>query len=208
MSGEFTANTAWVHVLADMVRDPRWQALSPTATKVWMTLRGCADLGTGKIDLGQEELARRCGMSLPHVRRAVRELILAEFLDPERIGRRNRYVMRDRIRLYDEEGCHHSTATLNYVPIKMKKLLAEIRDAAGGQQTTNITINFVAGDQINIASENAINRRALIEALLQELGEREVRRLVKVKYGKPASQGDLFLAAELLVDERCYENEN
>lgn len=152
----FSADTRFVLVVTALFSSGLAAQLGTAATVVFLVLRSSANFHTGLVYLGQREISRQAGTSLPTTRKALATLEakgLIQRRQPYANGR-TIYTLTDQLAVFqrDEHGEKQPVGALAipFVPHQASKHLDEARAAlvrgvvpAGSPVTLNLTINLV-----------------------------------------------------------------
>src|SRR5690554_1242026 len=121
------ANTWWFHVFRSMIDAGDVAKIGPHAFTVYAVIKAHSDLHTGLAFPGVEEISSRSGVSLAQVKRSLTVLEEFGYLKKRRVGRSNRYTLRERVQITDRDGRLEATASWDYRPSATKRAVDELK---------------------------------------------------------------------------------
>lgn len=154
------ANITWFRVFQDMIFNGEAAALGPYGFMVYCVIKAHASLNNGESFPGIPLIAKEGGMSVPQVKRQLDLLEEKGYLTrTKETGRNNKYQLREKIAITDDDGTTTAMAWWDYVPMSMKAALADLKNVTmtgdlNGAKVINIqhmvvNIQTGAGNQVN-----------------------------------------------------------
>jgi DNA-binding MarR family transcriptional regulator len=146
----FQAETTWFHVFRSMIESGDVARMGPYAFTVYAVIKAHTNFKSGIAFPGIPTIIEKSGISKAQVHRALDELERCGYITREKMGRNNKYTLREKIGISDDKGRPIADATWDYVPDGVKGAVAELKhvmmtgDFAGAKIVTieNLTVNF------------------------------------------------------------------
>ena len=161
------AQTAWFHVFKDMIDCGDIAKIGPYATTVYMVIKAYTNWKTGKAWPGVELIVEKTGISKIQVVRSLKKLEEAGYLVKERVGRHNKYTLREKVSIYKSEDDKRpiAEATWDYLPSNIKSAFAELQNFVvnGDEKGLNIihiehlTLNLQQNIECNEVRQNIVH---------------------------------------------------
>ncbi|MEO8644021.1 helix-turn-helix domain-containing protein [Pseudomonas sp.] len=139
------ADLWWCHIFRSIVTSGDLQVLSGTAIKIYVALKVRANLHSGEADVGQDRIAKECGLSISSVKRGLAELRkMGYVVSEEQPGRACTYRLFERFPLSRMNGEVVATATFPYAGRKVTERQDEIKKMLekGGLANSSPTIKL------------------------------------------------------------------
>lgn len=162
------AQTHWFHVFKSMIDQGDVAKIGPHAFTVYAVIKAHTNYSSGIAFPGIDLISAKSGVSPAQIKRELRTLEEAGYITRERVGRSNRYTLREKIQVTDEHGRPQAVATWDYVPSGVQRAVADLKNflVAGELAGTKIVHIERLSMQINVGGENTqIN----LESLLADL---------------------------------------
>lgn len=164
----FSAQTQWFHVFKAMIDQGDVAKIGPHAFTVYAVIKAHSNYSSGVAFPGIELISEKSGVSPAQIKRELKVLEEAGYITRERVGRSNRYTLREKLEVSDEHGRPQAVATWDYVPSGIKQAVADLKNllVAGELVGTKVVHIKRLNMQINLGGENTqIN----LESLLADL---------------------------------------
>ncbi|AOE87966.1 helix-turn-helix domain-containing protein [Pseudomonas sp. TCU-HL1] len=162
------AQTQWFHVFKSMIDQGDVAKIGPHAFTVYAVIKAHTNYSSGVAFPGIDLISEKSGVSPAQIKRELKVLEEAGYITRERVGRSNRYTLREKIQVTDEHGRPHAVATWDYVPSGVKRAVADLKNllVAGELAGTRIVHIERLSMQINVGGENTqINLASLLSDL-------------------------------------------
>ncbi|WP_258154622.1 helix-turn-helix domain-containing protein [Pseudomonas sp. 17053703] len=148
--------TQWFHVFRAMIDQGDIARMGPHAFAIYAVIKSHTNITSGIAFPSIELISEKSGVSLAQVKRELRVLENAGYVMRQRVGRSNRYTLRERIHISDENGLTQAIASWDYVPAGVQQAVADLKnlliagDLDGGRIVHIERLNL----QINLGGEN------------------------------------------------------
>lgn len=184
------ADLWWCHMFRSIVTSGDLQKLSGTAIKIYVALKVRANLHSGEADVGQDRIAKDCGLSISSVKRGLAELKkMGYVVSEEQPGRACTYGLIERFPLSKMDGEVMATATFSYAGRKATERQDEIKRMLekGGLPDSSPTIKIeieiknqivLTGNNITI-NGNVINGSSPSAELPARIGKTLEKHLIR-----------------------------
>ncbi|MGY8813042.1 MAG: helix-turn-helix transcriptional regulator [Pseudomonadales bacterium] len=162
------AQTHWFHVFKSMIDQGDVAKIGPHAFTVYAVIKAHTNYSSGVAFPGIDLISAKSGVSTAQIKRELRVLEEAGYITRERVGRSNRYALREKIQITDEYGRPHAVATWDYVPSGVKRAVADLKNflVSGELAGTRVVHIERLSMQINVGGENTqINMASLLSDL-------------------------------------------
>ena len=145
-----TADTHWFHVFRSMVEHGELANISGSALKVYLVIKSHANFNSGASFPSEQTISIKSGLSISQVKRCVKELQQLAYIVTEKIGRKNHYVLREKLVIHDLFGNSAAEATWDYVPKLVGDAVDEVKKYVQFSSVENTQIIKIENLQINI----------------------------------------------------------
>lgn len=122
------AETTWFHVFKALVDSGELAKMSGSSVKVYLVIKSHVNFATGRSWPALETISRESGISLAQVKRELKVLEKIGYVTKKRVGRRNDYMLRERIKILDEHGRPTAVATWDYLPNFVQHAVADLKN--------------------------------------------------------------------------------
>jgi DNA-binding transcriptional MocR family regulator len=156
----FKAETTWFHIFRTMFSSGDVKKIGPYAYTVYCAIKFHASFKTGESFPGHERIMEITGISRSQLKRVLEDLEEAGYLSVEKRGRKNHYMLREKVAIQDAHGRPAAVATWDYLPASIQEAVADLKNVLmtgnfNGAQIVNIqhltlNVNNGAGTQINL----------------------------------------------------------
>lgn len=156
----FRAETEWFHVFRSMIKGGDLARIGPYAFTVYAVIKAHTNFKSGRAWPGIDTIMEMSGISKREVLRALQTLEENGYITREKIGRNNRYTLREKVGISDPHGRPVASAAWDYVPDGVRGAVADLKnvlmtgDFAGAKivQIENLTVNIFhdTSTQINL----------------------------------------------------------
>lgn len=162
--------TQWFHMFRAMIDQGDIARMGPHAFAIYAVIKSHTNITSGIEFPSIELISEKSGVSLAQVKRELRVLENAGYVMRQRVGRSNRYTLRERIHISDENGLTQAIASWDYVPAGVQQAVADLKnlliagDLDGGRIVHIERLNL----QINLGGENTqinLDTTALLSGL-------------------------------------------
>lgn len=158
---ELFADTTYQIIFRDMLKRDGAN-LGPTGLAVFMAIKAFSNFKTGETFVSAAKLASLLGCSPPTIFKAIATLKKFGYLEASKQGRKNVYVVKEKISIENDQGKEEMLAVFNYVPHLMKNLVNQIRDVLvtgkiGDNQNISFIfkqVNIMVGDNAQLTTNN------------------------------------------------------
>lgn len=144
---ELSFDRHWFHVTRSMFMGGVVKEMGPVAYAVYNCIKAHTALDSGRAFPSQQRIAEQCGISIDTVARATDKLIEMGYIQKEKAGRRNEYVLTEKFKIKDAQtGQVVAQAQVDYVPLQFQKQIQELErfcrsGVLSGDSRINITFN-------------------------------------------------------------------
>lgn len=145
-----TADTQWFHLFRSMVKQGDIAKFSGSALKVYIVIKSYANFSSGASFPSEQTISSDSGLSTSQVKRCIKELQQLEFIVTEKVGRKNQYVLREKLVIRDLFGNSAAEATWDYVPKMVTDAVEEVKKYVQFSSVENTQIIKIENLQINI----------------------------------------------------------
>lgn len=164
MDMQLRADTNWFHVFHDMVESGDVAAIGPYALTIYIIIKSYVNWvvarGGSEICPSTTTIADKSGISERKVRECLQILVRHGYLAIKKNGRKNNYIVRDKIRILNSKKCVNAVAVWDYQGTTARVVQQQVQDFVRGSgqsdkevektlNISNLTINVVQGDQHN-----------------------------------------------------------
>lgn len=125
---ELQAETSWFHVFKTMIESGDVANIGPYAFTVYCIIKAHSNFKTGESFPSVELIATKSGISVAQVKRELKTLESAGYIAKEKRGRFNRYTLREKVEIQDDQGRPAAIATWDYLPSGVKEAMDEIKN--------------------------------------------------------------------------------
>lgn len=154
---QYYAETHWFHMFRDMVDSGDLAGISSSAIKIYIVIKSHSNYSSGRAFPALDNIAEKSGISLPQVRRCIKELEDKGYLCKSKIGRRNEYRLREKVRIINKENNIAKVAVFDYIAKNVKNSIAEIEEFIKSKELSGT--NFIHIENlINININNVANQ--------------------------------------------------
>lgn len=162
------AQTQWFHVFKSMIDQGDVAKIGPHAFTVYAVIKAHTNYSSGLALPGIDLISEKSGVSPAQIKRELRVLEEAGYITRKRVGRSNRYTLREKIQVTDEHGRPQAVATWDYVPRGVQQAVVDLKNllVAGDLAGTRIVHIERLNMQVNVGGENTqINLESLLAGL-------------------------------------------
>lgn len=153
------AQTQWFHMLKSMVDGGDLAKMEGSTVKVYLVIKSCANFDTGESFPGIPTIGKLAGLSKEQTMRCITELEKFGFVTKQKVGRQNKYALRETVEIFNPDGEKTAVASYDYAPASAQNALREIKNMMisgdlGGAKFVHIErlivqINGTTGTQFN-----------------------------------------------------------
>lgn len=187
---QLRAETTWFHVFQHMIESGDAAQMGGSAFLIYCTIKSFINWSTGISSPQIELICKITNISKSQVIRHLKKLAQMEYVIIKKQGRQNIYVLREKIKITDQNRQMKAVAILDYSPSTIQQSLAELKkNIMSGDineskiiKINEITININIKNcgkinNININPEkyhsNIVNRVREIEAARKRASSRD-----------------------------------
>ena len=149
------ADRSWFHVFKDMIDSGDIVRMGTQAFAVYAVIKRHSAHTSGEAFPSIELISEKVGIVPRQVIRELKKLEDLGYLTKTKVGRRNNYVLREKITIYNLEGEPSAVATWDYVPQGIKDATADLRDVLLSGEFGKAKIVHIEHLTVNIARDNA-----------------------------------------------------
>lgn len=127
------AQASWFHVFKSMVESGDVAKMGPGPVSVYLVIKSYSNWKDGRAFPALTTICEKSGMSKPTVVRHLKKLEEHGYIrrDSGKLqGRSNRYTLREKVVLRNEQDEPTAIATWDYLPSTVKAAVAELRNVA------------------------------------------------------------------------------
>lgn len=177
---ELRAELHWVHVFKDMVFSDDLAGMGPYAAAAYLVIKAFSN-ADGQSFPEIEVIAQKSGMSDVQVKRQLKTLEKYGYIAKERVGRNNRYRLREKLRITGADG-DKAIATWDYLPAGVGETVAELKRVLITGNLKGAKIVHIEFLQVNVNNAEAVNVQTFggapdaekkIEALRAAIGKKK-----------------------------------
>jgi hypothetical protein len=111
-----------------MIESGDAKAMGGTAFLVYCVVKSYTNWSTGRSFPGIDLISDKTGLSKRQVIRCLERLQELDYVSVEKIGRKNRYTLREKITITDSEGQPKAAAVWDYLPSMVEAARAELKN--------------------------------------------------------------------------------
>lgn len=124
----FQAETWWFHLFKTMIDGGDAARMGPYAFMVYCVIKSHASKQSGEAWPSIETVAKKSGISERKIKEELQTLERMGYITKVREGRNNRYTLREKIEIADEQGLPTAIATWDYLPAGVQAAVADIKN--------------------------------------------------------------------------------
>lgn len=190
------AQTTWFHIFKSMVDSGDIAKMGPYATTVYMVIKAYTNWKTGKSWPGVDLIVEKTGMSKRKVIDCLQILEANGYITKDKVGRSNKYTLREKVTVTDEDGRPQAEAIWDYLPSTVSGAVAELKNfVATGKGndlkiihiehlTLNLQQNF---DCTDIDQNNMTLDRSGVDRILKLPDDNPIKRAFLASKSKDSS---------------------
>lgn len=154
------AETTWFHVFRHMIDSGDAAKMGGSAFLVYCTVKSFTNWSTGRSFPSIDTITTKTGMSKSQVLRCLKTLQEMEYVTVEKMGRNNRYTLREKIAVTDGEGRPAASVAWDYLPSTVEAARSELKnflmtgDAAGAKIVNIESLTIIVNNQVNAGNGN------------------------------------------------------
>lgn len=146
----FEADTQWFHVFKSMIESGELANISGSAIKVYLVIKSHSNYKSGKSFPSEETMAEKSGLSVSQVKRCVKELKELAYLSVTKQGRKNHYMLKEKVSVRNEKGNSTAQVTWDYIPGMVADAVEELKNYVKTGHTEKTQIIHIENLQLNI----------------------------------------------------------
>lgn len=124
----FKVETTWFHLFKTMIDSGDAGEMGGTAFLVYAVVKSHTNIATGQSFPSIETIAKKAKISERQVMRELQTLEKMGYLTKERLGRNNRYTLREKVEIHDGVGRPTAVATWDYLPATVQAAVADLKN--------------------------------------------------------------------------------
>lgn len=173
------ADASWFHIFRQMFDTGDVARMGPHAFTVYCAIKFHVNFATGEAFPSVERIAEMAGVSIPQVKRELKSLEEAGYLNKRRNGRSNVYTLREKVQVTDANGRPMAEATWDYLPSTVRAAQAELKNYLQTGEHGNMV--FIQQLHINMIQPqfNTASGNGSINAVLGNIADPELRKQVE-----------------------------
>jgi DNA-binding transcriptional regulator YhcF (GntR family) len=188
MDKKLFADTTWFHVFKNMIDSGELAKLKPTNFTVYCVLKAHVNFNTGQSFPSQELIAKKAGITLRAVQRAIRELVKLGYIQKHKHWRRNIYTLKERIRITDmERTITTENAEFDYIPSLVDQAREEIKkylQTGDKSSTTIVNIEKIVIEQPVVLIADTINLTDALSSVKDQALREQIEKLIESRKQK------------------------
>lgn len=146
----FEATTSWFHVFKSMIDSGDLAKLPGSAVKCYLVIKSLSNFSTGKSFPALETISEKAGLSLSQVQRELKTLENFGYVSKSKSGRKNIYVLREKIEINDDNGQATALASWDYAPLTVKAAVADLKNVLLSGELAGAKIVTIERLQVNV----------------------------------------------------------
>lgn len=148
------AETTWFHIFRHMIESGDLARMGASAFSVYATVKAYTNWATGLSFPKIELISEKTGLSSRQVIRSLQTLADMEYLTIEKVGRQNKYTLREKIVISDVEGRPAAAAMWDYLPSTVEAARAELKNFLMSGDAKSAKIINIENLTINVNIQN------------------------------------------------------
>lgn len=144
------ADTQWFHVFRSMIDSGELARLSGSALKVYLVIKSYANYRNGGAFPAELTVAEKSGLSIAQVKRSIKELQNLEYLSISKRGRKNHYILKEKVMVRNATGDSAATASWDYIPAEVANAVDELKSYVTSGQADSAQLINIQNLQVNI----------------------------------------------------------
>lgn len=177
----FKAQTSWFHVFKSMVDSGDVAAMGPGPVTVYLVIKAYSNWADGRSFPSIHTICDKSGFSKPSVLRHLKTLEEHGYIRRESgklDGRSNRYTLREKIVVNDNDGNPTALASWDYLPSTVKAAVAELRNVVLKGDFDGVKLINIQRLDINIGNLGFAETMSQLNIELQNL-DPEIRQALE-----------------------------
>jgi DNA-binding GntR family transcriptional regulator len=181
------ADTTWFHVFKNMVDSGEVAKLKPLNFTIYCVIKAHVNFNTGQSFPSQETIAKKAGVAVRAVQRAIRELVKLGYVQKRKHWRRNTYTLRERIRITDMELTTTEKAEFDYIPALVEQAREEVKkylQTGDKDSTTIVNIENITIERPVVLIAETINLTDALSSVKDTALREQIQKLINSKAKK------------------------
>jgi DNA-binding transcriptional ArsR family regulator len=171
----FSTDSVWFHVFRSMVVSGDVAKMGPYATTVYLVIKSHVNIDGGQAWPSVQTISELSGLSERQVMRELKVLAEFKYITIEKVGRSNKYTLRERIPIKNDEGLV-AHASWDYVPRQVSNAVSELQnvtltgDFAGAKiiHIEHLHLNMQIGDHATQTNFNGVTADSIRDPKMRE----------------------------------------
>ncbi len=147
---ELRAETTWFHVFRSMFSSGDAARMGPHAVVVYFVIKAHANFRTGFASPSIDLISTMSGVSRSQVIRALGTLEKEGYIAKMLVGRRNKYVLREKVLIRDRSGKQSAVASWNYLPESLRTAIEHVKKATRSGELASSPFVHIERLQVNV----------------------------------------------------------
>lgn len=150
----FQAETTWFHIFRHLIESGDLAKMGASAFAVYATVKAYTNWSTGLSFPKVELIMEKTGLSDRQITRCFHILSGMGYLSIEKVGRQNKYTLREKITIEDNEGRPAAAAMWDYLPSTVEAARAELKNFLMSGDAADAKIVNIEKLTINVNIQN------------------------------------------------------
>jgi DNA-binding transcriptional ArsR family regulator len=176
--GSLFADPSWFHVFKDMIDSGEITKMGTQAFAVYAVIKRYSHHTSGEAFPSIELIAEKVGIVPRQVMRELKTLEEMGYLTKHKVGRRNNYVLREKVTIRDTAGEAYAVASWDYVPQGVTEAVKDLKNVLVAGDLSGARIVQIQHLTVNVARDNAtqiIFNQTVFEKLPLELQQQMLK---------------------------------
>lgn len=176
--GSLFVDPSWFHVFKDMIDSGEITKMGTQAFAVYAVIKRYSHHTSGEAFPSIELIAEKVGIVPRQVMRELKTLEEMGYLTKTKVGRRNNYVLREKVTIRDTAGEAYAVASWDYVPQGVTEAVKDLKNVLLAGDLSGARIVQIQHLTVNVARDNAtqiIFNQTVFEKLPPELQQQMLK---------------------------------
>lgn len=153
--GSLFADPSWFHVFKDMIDSGEIARMGTQAFAVYAVIKRYIHHVSGDAFPSIELIAEKVGIVPRQVMRELKTLEEMGYLTKTKVGRRNNYILREKVTIRDTAGEAYAVASWDYIPQGVSEAVKDLRNVLVAGDLSGARIVQIQHLTVNVARDNA-----------------------------------------------------
>jgi DNA-binding Lrp family transcriptional regulator len=156
MKGDsLSAELTWFHVFKAMIDNGELKKMGTSAFATYCVIKSHANFSTGIAFPSITTICEKSGISERQVKTDLVTLEKLGYIIREKVGRNNRYILREKVLITDETGKPAGQATWDYLPDGVRAAVADLKNVLMSGSFADAKIVHIDNLQLQVVVINA-----------------------------------------------------